>query len=44
MKRVDSYPARPFVKWVGGKTQLFEEDKIRVLNDNKCYYDSELPF
>ena len=22
MKRLDTYPARPFVKWVGGKTQL----------------------
>ena len=27
MKRLDSYPAKPFVKWVGGKTQLPEDIK-----------------
>lgn len=27
MKRVDLYPAKPFVKWVGGKTQLLEDVK-----------------
>jgi len=27
MKRIDSYLAKPFVKWVGGKTQLLEDIK-----------------
>lgn len=25
MKRIDLYPAKPFVKWVGGKTQLLKD-------------------
>ena len=26
------------------QAKLFEDDKVRVLNDNKCYYGPELPF
>lgn len=33
MKRVVTYPAKPFVKWVGGKTQLLEDIKKALPQD-----------
>lgn len=33
MKRLDTYPARPFIKWVGGKTQLFDDIKKTLPRD-----------
>lgn len=33
MKRRESYPAKPFVKWVGGKTQLLEDIKKALPRD-----------
>lgn len=33
MMRTDSYPAKPFVKWVGGKTQLLEDIKKSLPQD-----------
>lgn len=33
MKRTDSYPAKPFVKWVGGKTQLLDDIKKSLPQD-----------
>ena len=33
MKKVDSYPAKPFIKWVGGKTQLLDDIKKSLLRD-----------
>ena len=33
MKRLDIYPARPFIKWVGGKTQLLEDIKKTLPQD-----------
>lgn len=33
MKRLDTYPARPFIKWVGGKTQLLDDIKKTLPRD-----------
>lgn len=33
MKRLDTYPARPFIKWVGGKTQLLDDIKQTLPHD-----------
>lgn len=33
MKRLDTYPAKPFVKWVGGKTQLLGDIKHSLPRD-----------
>lgn len=33
MKRLDTYPARPFVKWVGGKTQLLDDIRKSLPRD-----------
>lgn len=33
MKRFDSYSAKPFVKWVGGKTQLLDDIKKTLPQD-----------
>ncbi len=33
MKRIDTYPARPFIKWVGGKTQLLNDIKKSLPHD-----------
>lgn len=33
MKRIDSYPAKPFVKWVGGKTQLLGDIRKSLPQD-----------
>ena len=33
MKRLDTYPARPFIKWVGGKTQLLDDIKKTLPHD-----------
>ncbi len=33
MKRLNTYPARPFVKWVGGKTQLLDDIKKTLPRD-----------
>ena len=36
MKRLNTYPARPFVKWVGGKTQLLDDIKKSLPHDLPC--------
>ncbi len=33
MKRLETYPAKPFVKWVGGKTQLLDDIKKALPRD-----------
>lgn len=33
MKKSDTYPAKPFVKWVGGKTQLLDDIKKALPRD-----------
>ena len=33
MKKVDKYPAKPFVKWVGGKTQLLHDIRNTLPRD-----------
>ena len=33
MKRIDAYSAKPFVKWVGGKTQLIEDIRKSLPSD-----------
>lgn len=44
MKKVYTYPAKPFVKWVGGKTQLLEDIKNALpmdlsLRENVTYVE-----
>ncbi len=33
MNKLDTYPAKPFVKWVGGKTQLLDDIKESLPHD-----------
>jgi len=35
MKRTETYPAKPFIKWVGGKTQLLDDIRKSLPKDLK---------
>ena len=44
MKKIYTYPAKPFIKWVGGKTQLLEDIKNALpvdlsLRENVTYVE-----
>lgn len=39
MKRIDTYTAKPFVKWVGGKTQLIEDIQKSLPADLRNKHD-----
>lgn len=39
MKRIDAYTAKPFVKWVGGKTQLIDDIQKSLPDDLRNKHD-----